>query len=182
MSLRATASQTVGPFFELGLGWLYCDDLAGAEPAGEVFRLQGQLFDADGEPIPDAVLEFWHANEDGHYPHPEDPASTRVKRAFRGFGRVATRADGSFGIRSVMPGSVQGQAPHVSVLVFMRGLLKPVASRIYFDGHPANVNDPVLALVPPERRSTLLASPKGKGSWLWNVRMQGKDETVFFEY
>jgi protocatechuate 3,4-dioxygenase alpha subunit len=180
MSLRMTASQTVGPFFEIGLSWLCSEDFVGPDAHGEVITIQGRVLDGDGRGVPDALLEIWQADGAGHYAHPEDPGNAGSK-GLRGFGRVATHSDGSFRFRTIKPGSVQGQAPHLNVHVFMRGLLKAAATRVYFPDDPRNVSDHVLSLVASERRATLLARRGPAGALVWDVHMQGDDETVFFE-
>jgi protocatechuate 3,4-dioxygenase alpha subunit len=174
MSLRPTASQTVGPFFQIGLAWLYREELAGPDVAGERVTLQGRVLDGDAQPVPDALLEFWQADAEGRYPQPG--------ASFAGFARVPTRPDGSFCLRTIKPGSVEGQAPHLNVHIFMRGLLRAVATRVYFPDEPSNGHDRVLSLVPPARRATLLARGGEAGALYWDVHMQGDAETVFFSY
>jgi protocatechuate 3,4-dioxygenase alpha subunit len=181
MSLRAMASQTVGPFFQIGLSWLYREELCGPDTSGERVSLRGRVLDGDGQPVPDALLEIWQADAEGRYPHPEDARSADCAPDFRGFARVATQGDGSFRLRTIKPGSVAEQAPHLNVHVFMRGLLRAVATRIYFPDEPRNAQDPVLARVPEARRATLIARHGEPGVLIWDVRMQGEGETVFFE-
>ncbi len=113
--------------------------------------------------------------------------SRRVSAAFRGFGRVPTDAKGAFRFSTIKPGRVPGpggrlQAPHLVVAVFMRGLLKHLATRIYFPDEPANAEDPILKLVPAPRRATLIAKHKAKGVLEWNILLQGRNETVFFDF
>jgi protocatechuate 3,4-dioxygenase alpha subunit len=187
MSLHATPSQTVGPYFSLGMDGLIVSDIAG-KAKGARYTIRGKVFDGEGKPVPDAVLEFWQANEDGKYGHPADNRSKPADPAFTGFGRVSTDADGAYSITTIKPGPVPGpggatQAPHITVTVFMRGMLKQAMSRIYFPADPGNAGDPVLHLVPAERRDTLIAKavPGHAGVLEWNVVVQGKDETVFFD-
>lgn len=197
MSLRATASQTVGPYFSIGLSPLYCSHLgspAAVSPGashGERLEVRGRVLDGDGLPVGDAVLELWLADAEGRYPHPEDPRAAHVATDFRGFGRVATDVQGAFAFSLVLPGNVPGprgtaQAPHVSVQVLARGLLKPLLTRMYFpDGlsdAQAKQSDPVLALVPADRRATLIATVAGPQRLSWDVHLQGELETVCFEY
>lgn len=188
MSLRATASQTVGPYFAIGLEWLERRDLADPGVAGEHLLIAGRVLDGDGKPVPDAVLEFWQANSHGKYPHPEDAQDKPVEPAFRGFGRISTDDEGRFGFATIKPGPVPGpddrmQAPHIAVSVFARGLLKRLVTRIYFPGEPANDADYALQLVEPARRGTLIAKKVGAdaGRLEWNVILQGSGETVFFD-
>ena len=178
MSLHATTSQTVGPYLHIGLTWLIIEDLAPKGVAGERISIAGRVIDGDGKPVNDALVEIWQADADGKY----------GGKSFRGFGRSATDDKGAFRFRTIKPGRVAGpggkrQAPHIAVNVFMRGLLKQLVTRVYFPDDPANAKDAVLALVPAERRATLVAKKvAGKGSVLeWNVVLQGRDETVFFD-
>ena len=187
MDLHATAPQTVGPYFQLGLGWCYCANLADAGATGEQVEIRGRVFDGTGAPVSDALLEVWHADPEGRYPHPEDPRSAAVREGFQGFGRIPTAADGGFHFRTVKPGRVPGphgelQAPHLVIQIFMRGLLRHACTRLYFPDDPANADDAVLQLVPAMRRGTLIARKVAANILEWNVHMQGEEETVFFEY
>ncbi len=188
MSLRATASHTVGPFFHIGFTWLNTDNLIGPGVKGERVVIQGHISDVDGKPITDAVIEVWQANAEGRYPHPDDPQHKSVEAGFRGFGRIPTDEQGMFRFTTIKPGQEPGprgapQAPHLVVSLFMRGLLKRLATRIYFPDHPANASDPVLNLIAAERRGTLIARKvAGDANLLeWNVTLQSQDETVFFD-
>jgi protocatechuate 3,4-dioxygenase alpha subunit len=182
MSLRTTGSQTVGPFFEIGFSWLYTNEIGTAAGSGERFELRGHVYDGLGRPVPDAVLEFWQADAYGRYAGPD-----RSQAEFMGFGRVPTDSTGAFRVRSVKPGRVAGrsgqlQAPHLSVHVFMRGLLLPLPTRVYFPGDPANAEDPVLASVPEARRSTLIANARAEGYLEWDIHTQGDREIVCFQF
>ena len=188
MSSPATTSQTVGPFFKIGFKWLYCDNLAGAGVSGERVTIQGRVFDGDGVPVPDAILEVWQANAHGKYDHPEDTQDKPLEPGFKGYGRVATSADGAFRFATIKPGPVPGpngkeQAPHLVISVFMRGVLRRLVTRIYFPEEPRNAADFVLNLVEPARRSTLIAKKVAgrPGTLEWNVVLQGPEETVFFD-
>lgn len=188
MSLQATTSQTVGPYLHIGLTWLIIDKLAGPGVSGELVSIQGRVLDGDGKPVNDALLEIWQANAHGRYASPEDTQDKPLEKGFRGFGRVPTDDEGRYRFSTIKPGRVPGpggklQAPHLAMNIFMRGQLKQLVSRIYFPGDAANTEDPVLALVPAERRATLIATPvAGKAGVLeWNVILQGSGETVFFD-
>ena len=168
--------------------WLYIDDLAGPGVAGERIVIAGRVLDADGQGVPDAVLELWQADAQGRYAHPDDQQEKRMQPGFQGFGRVPTTADGSFRFTTIKSGRVPGpdgklQAPHIVVSVFMRGLLRRLVTRIYFPGEPANAADFALNLVEPGRRGTLIAkkSEQHAANLEWNVVLQGRDETVFFD-
>ena len=186
MSLQTTSSQTVGPFFHIGLTWLFTDNLVAAGVAGDPVVLEGAITDGDGQPVIDAVVEIWQANSHGRYAHPEDTGTAPLENAWTGFGRIATDENGRFRFTTVKPGRVAApggglQAPHINVTIFMRGMLRQLVTRIYFPADPANDEDPVLQSVPASRRATLVANADGS-ALTWNVRLQGEGETVFFEY
>ena len=185
--LPTSASQTVGPYLHIGLTWLVTSDLVGAGTSGEPIVIEGRITDADGEPVDDALIEIWQANAHGRYDHPDDTRELPLEPGFKGFGRVPTDAGGGFRFRTIKPGCVPAadggmQAPHINVTIFMRGMLKQLATRIYFPDEPANALDPVLRSVPAERRDTLIAKRTGNHALQWNVVLQGAGETVFFEY
>lgn len=189
-----TPSQTVGPYLHIGLTQgsygareIFSANLADAGMAGPHIRIEGRVYDGEGNLVPDAVLEIWQADDQGRYAHPADGRSL-ASNSFRGFGRCPTDKDGAFVFETVKPGAVPGptgaaQAPHINVGLFSRGLLKRLFTRIYFEGDPANAADPILALVPADRRRTLLAkADRGKpGLFHFDVYLQGANETVFFE-
>src|ERR1022692_1981924 len=189
VDLVPTPSQTAGPYLHLGLTAdrsVGC--LANAEAKGERIWLTCRIFDGDGAPVNDAMIEIWQANADGKYHHSEDAQQKAIDPAFCGFGRLATGADGSCVFETVKPGRVPGegsalQAPHLNISLFARGLLKRLATRLYFAGDPANQEDAVLALVPQERRATLMArpDPARSGGWSFDIHLQGEGETVFFD-
>jgi protocatechuate 3,4-dioxygenase alpha subunit len=188
MSLRATTSQTVGPFFKIGLEWLNRDNLVGEGVPGDRVTIQGRIFDGDGVPVPDAIVEIWQANAHGKYDHPEDTQDKPLEAGFKGHGRVPVSAAGVFRFVTIKPGTVPGpkgkdQAPHLMISIFMRGLLKRLVTRLYFPDDARNADDPILNLVEPSRRSTLIANTTagGPGTLEWNVVLQGPEETVFFD-
>jgi protocatechuate 3,4-dioxygenase alpha subunit len=195
MRLRQTPSQTVGPFFAYGLtpeqyGYPF-RALAGSalvddDTPGERIRISGRVLDGDGVPVPDAMVEIWQADAAGRYAHPADPRGSNLR--FTGFGRCGTGTDpqNRFSFDTIKPGPPgDGQAPHVNVVLFMRGLLSHVFTRIYFDDEAAaNARDPVLTSVEDARRRTLIAArqttPAGT-VYRFDLHMQGPDETVFFD-
>ena len=135
MSLRTTASQTVGPYLHIGLTWLVTDNLVGPDFTGEPVTIDGRITDADGKPVDDALVEIWQANARGRYDHPDDTRNIPLETGFRGFGRVPTNADGAFRITTIKPGPVPApgsgmQAPHINVLIFMRGMLRELRTRL----------------------------------------------------
>ena len=185
MTLPVTPSQTVGPFLRIGLDWLNTADLTASDVAGERLTIEGRVLDADGAPVPDALLEFWQASPQGVY---AQDAHCAQPDTFRGFGRVPTDDEGVFRFSTLKPGRVPApdgtlQAPHIVVMIFMRGLLRHLVSRIYFPDEAANADDMVMKLVPSERRRTLIArrAETGEAMLTWNVVLQGVDETVFFD-
>jgi protocatechuate 3,4-dioxygenase alpha subunit len=196
-TLRATTWQTVGPFFKIGLAWLYRDDLAGASASGERIEITGRVLDADGNTVPDAVLELWQANSHGKYAHPEDEQTKPLESGFSGFGRIATDAQGRFRFMTVKPGQVPApgssagsiatsapmQAPHINVSICTRGLLRRLVTRIYFPDENANAADFALLQVDPSRRATLIAerSSDSPSKFEWDIVLQGRNETVFFD-
>lgn len=185
MKLQATASQTVGPYFAIGLTW---EDGAYVVPLGTTgaFWLRGRVLDGEGAPVSDALVETWQAAPNGHFDHPADPGRAAA-RGFRGLGRSPTDADGSYAIHTVMPGRVAAgrhgglQARHIDVSVFARGLLKHVVTRLYLPEELAALaSDPVLSgITDPEARRTLIARPDDDG-YRFDIRLQGDGETVFF--
>ncbi len=184
MRLGATPSQTVGPYFKIGLMRLCNHNLVKSGVPGERITIEGRVLDANGTPIPDAVLEIWQADNTGQYCDPED-----ADALFAGFGRIPTDALGEFRFQTIKPGpvvdpTVGKQAPHINVTVLMRGLLRHLVTRIYFAGEASNASDPILALVPEPRRETLMAKPASAGSSTlkWDVIMHGDGETVFFDW
>jgi protocatechuate 3,4-dioxygenase alpha subunit len=188
--MSASASQTVGPFFVIGLEHLYRADLTFPGIAGTPITLRGQVLDGDGKPVPDALLEFWQADARGKFSDSTVEAAAQGAAKFTGFARIPTDNSGKFELRTIQPGGVaveagKAQAPHLGVFIFMRGLLKPLYTRVYFEGEAANDADEVLRLVPAERRKTLIArkDPVGAGGgFRWNVALQGPEETVFFAW
>lgn len=188
MSLQGTTSQTVGPYFRIGMTQLNEENLAKPGVSGERVTIEGFVVDGNGQTVPDAVLEVWQANAHGKYAHPDDTQDKPVDPAFKGSGRIMTDEEGGFRFTTIKPGSVPGpdgkpQAPHIAVSVMMRGLLIRLITRIYFPDEPLNASDFILNLVEPERRGTLIAEKiSGEpGALVWNVRLQGEKETVFFE-
>ena len=188
MSPVPTPSQTVGPYFWIGLTQKYSKPkLAAPETKGERVRLTFTVLDGDGIPVDDCMLEIWQADADGKYRHPDDPRP-QGDLTFAGFGRVGTDECGLCSVETIRPGRVPGpgnvlQAPHLNLAVYARGILKQFYTRVYFAGDPANADDPILAAVPKERRETLLAQPDPAqaGHWRMQIRLQGEQETVFFD-
>jgi protocatechuate 3,4-dioxygenase alpha subunit len=190
MSLIPSASQTVGPFFNFALTTNSSLGILARDGArGERIRLVVRVVDGEGAPASgDAMIELWQADANGCYAHTLDPRAAEHDPNFYGFGRLETDANGECVFETVMPGRVPngsggGQAPHINVIVLARGLLRHLYTRVYFAGEPANAEDPVLLLVPEDRRATLLAHPEAANpnSWSIEIRLQGEAETIFFD-
>ncbi|MBN9499854.1 MAG: protocatechuate 3,4-dioxygenase subunit alpha [Afipia sp. 62-7] len=189
-----TPSQTVGPYFKYGLTpgsdyqWndAFGNDLVTPEVSGERIRIVGRIFDGDGKEVPDSMLEIWQADSRGRFADPQDARSI-PNAAFRGFGRCGTDNNGVYSFHTIKPGPVAGphelQAPHILLAVFARGMTQQAQTRIYFEHEPANATDPILALVPEERRATLIAirEPGDVATYRFDVHLQGDLETVFFD-
>ena len=189
-----TPSQTVGPFFKYGLTpngqyeWndAFTNNLVTPDASGDRIRVEGRVFDGDGQAVPDCMLEVWQADGQGRFADPQDKRALPNAK-FRGFGRCGTDANGTFAFDTIKPGSVpdpdgKPQAPHLLLAVFGRGMLRHLYTRIYFGGEAANDSDPVLAQVPADRRATLIATRDGAGAvYRLDLRLQGDDETVFFD-
>ena len=190
-----TPSATVGPFFLFGLipstyggTDIITSNLVTPDASGEKIRIEGGVFDGDGVPVPDALIEIWQADDAGRYAHPADTRALPNAR-FKGFGRSPTDSEGRYAFDTIKPGAVPGpngtmQAPHIAVNLFSRGVLKQMVTRIYFSDETANNGDLILNLVPQDRRATLIATRQdrnGQAVYAFDFRMQGEDETVFFE-
>jgi protocatechuate 3,4-dioxygenase, alpha subunit len=191
-----TPSQTVGPFFKYGLtpdgkyDWndAFTANLVTPDTSGERLRVEGRVFDGEGQPVPDAMLEIWQADSQGRFADPQDKRALPNAK-FRGFGRCGTDANGGYAFDTIKPGSVpdpdgKPQAPHLVLAVFARGMLRHLYTRIYFGDEKSNASDPVLALVPTERRATLIADREAGGGnavYKLDLRLQGDGETVFFD-
>lgn len=185
MIFPTTPSQTVGPYFAIGLPW-HEGPLAVPEDTPGAIRIHGTVYDGAGTPVPDALIEIWQADPEGRFADLHGYGGPSQLEGFRGFARCGQEdGDGSFEIVTVKPGAVPGpdaatQAPHIDVSVFARGMLQRCVTRIYFaDEEQANAADPVLVTVPEERRATLLAEPDD-GGYRFDIRLQGQGETVFF--
>ncbi|AUQ52468.1 protocatechuate 3,4-dioxygenase alpha chain (plasmid) [Phaeobacter inhibens] len=198
--LKETPSQTAGPYVHIGLapgaagfdvynkelGW----DIAGPNAKGERIRIEGIVIDGTGSPVKDVLIEAWQANAEGVYAHPEH--SGDVEEGFRGWGRVITNFEtGEWGFDTVKPGTVAGRsgtlmAPHINLWIVARGINVGLNTRLYFsDEDAANAKDPVINLVEWEnRRKTLIAQRNdrdGQVVYRFDIKLQGEDETVFFD-
>jgi protocatechuate 3,4-dioxygenase alpha subunit len=173
-----SSSQTVGPYFRIGLDYLIdrMNDLD--VTAKNTIEIRGRILDGDGVPVPDAMLEFWSAENVDSIPEHGIPDRFR---------RVRTDLKGCYAARVKRPVAMlledgRLHAPHIMVLVFARGLMRHLISRVYLEGEAANQNDTVLLNVPVERRGTLLAEDGGENEYRWDIVLQGNDETVFFAW
>ncbi len=198
--LKETPSQTAGPYVHIGLapGAAGFDiyktelgkDIAGPNAAGERIRVEGVVTDGIGAPVKDVMLEVWQANASGIYAHPEHPGE--VEDGFRGWGRVISDFNtGEWFFDTVKPGAVMGRsgrpmAPHINLWIVARGINIGLNTRIYFDDEAeANAADPVINLIEWEsRRKTIIANRSekdGKVVYRFDIRLQGENETVFFD-
>ncbi|WP_409192761.1 protocatechuate 3,4-dioxygenase subunit alpha [Bradyrhizobium sp. RDM4] len=189
-----TPSQTVGPFFKYGLtpngeyAWndAFTNSTLTPDVSGDRVRIEGRVFDGDGVAVPDAMLEIWQADAQGRYADPQDKRAL-PNASFRGFARSGTDKDGHYAFETIKPGAVpdpdgKPQAPHIVLAVFGRGMLRHLYTRIYFSDEAANAADPVLALVPADRRATIIATREaGKPVYRLDLHLQGDKETVFFD-
>lgn len=199
--LKETPSQTAGPYVHIGLAPAVAGlrlngpglgaEIAAPEVSGQRIRIAGTIFDADGAPVRDAVIEIWQADAHGRYPHPEDPRWREVEAGFRGWGRVVPElATGRFAFETIKPGPVPGrggtvQAPHLSLWLVARGINIGLHTRLYFgDEEVANADCPVLGRVEPHRRGTLIATREQAGPpavYRFDIHLAGPAETVFLD-
>lgn len=164
--LVPTAEMTLGPFFprEFAAGANDLTETAGVRASGEVIEITGRVTQADGRPLDNLVLEIWQADAEGRYDNPK----------FLGWGRAATDAQGSYRLRTIRPGAIEGRAPHINFLLLYSGLMRQLQTVMYFDATP----DPVLRCVRhPER---LVAKKEGEGRYRFDLRLRGEGETPFF--
>ena len=152
-----------------------------AAARGERIVVEGTVFDGAGTPLVDIMIETWQADAAGHYQHPGDPSASEADPSFWGYRRVATDNTGGFRIETVKPGAIDQQGPHILVAIYGGGILYRYVTRLYFETEPGNAADPVLAAVPPDRRHTLMARHLDAGRYRFDIRLQGQDETVFFD-
>jgi len=186
--LEHTPWHTVGPFFAITVTpENSIRAIAPPHITGERVQLTCAVFDRTGACVPDTLIEIWQANAAGKYNHPADRQAKPLDALFRGFGRQVTDAAGECEFETIRPGRVPGprgawQAPHLQVGIFTRGVMKLLATRIYFSGDAANPECPILGRVPKSRRATLLAQPvPGRpGVWRHQIHLSGPRETVFF--
>lgn len=183
--LIQTASQTVGPFFHYGLFFGGDNVMVNEKTQGQRILLEGTVYDGDGEPVPDAMVEIWQPDAQGYFHHPADPNQTKADKEFRGFGRSDTVNNGQFLFRTVKPGALaEGAAPYINARIFSRGMLIHAVTRIYFEDEAANANEPVLNSLDAARRATLIASRQDFGDlpcYRFDIHLQGEHETVFFD-
>jgi protocatechuate 3,4-dioxygenase alpha subunit len=186
-----TPSHTVGPFYGYALPFRGGEEIA---PLGhpDTITVHGYVYDGEGRPLPDALVELWGPGPDGSLPVTDgsmrrDPASGgflgRNGVEFTGFGRIQTDADGHWYARTLRPGARGRSAPYISVCVFARGLLMHLYTRIYLPGDTAALAaDPLLVRRGEPRRGTLIAAREESGAYRFDIRLQGEGETVFLEF
>jgi protocatechuate 3,4-dioxygenase alpha subunit len=180
-----TPWQTVGPFFHYALPYPAGSSVVGRGRPG-AFTLHGCVYDGEGTPLPDSLVEVWQADEQGRFHDGPGVYAEPSEDGFRGFGRSATDDEGHYSFTTVKPAGVPtedgvAQAPHLAMSVFARGMLRRVVTRVYFDDEEGvNADDPLLTSVEPGRRATLVATSE-EGGYRFDVRLQGDDETVFLD-
>ncbi|GAA3937946.1 protocatechuate 3,4-dioxygenase subunit alpha [Actinomadura viridis] len=176
-----TPSQTVGPFFGHALPYEAGPEVVPVTGAGAI-TVRGRILDGAGAPVPDALVETWQADAAGEIPR-RPGGLVRRGHGFSGFGRCATDAAGGYWFTTLKPAGIGGDAPYIAVLVFARGLLRPVFTRLYFpEDTAAHAADPLLSRVPAERRGTLVAGRDADGAYRFDIRLQGEGETVFLAF
>jgi len=181
-----TPSQTVGPFFHHALPFDGGAIVVRGGTKGTRIVIEGTVRDGAGAAATDVLIETWQADVGGRYHHPEDRQPQPLDADFDGFGRVPTSDDGRFTIETIKPGPVPGpsgrpQAPHIVLGILGRGILTRLVTRLYFDDEAANAQDPILEMVPADRRPTLVARRVADGRYRFDIVLQGQDETVFFD-
>ena len=179
-----SASQTAGPYVHIGLSPRAAgfdiydieagDDIAGPNPKGNQVRIEGIVWDGNGDPVKDVLIEIWQPNADGVFAGQDD-----VEPGFRGWGRILSDFDtGEWTFDTVIPGVVAGQAPHISLWIVARGINIGLHTRMYFADDPS---DPLLSTLDDKARATLIAAEKASGVYRFNIHLQGEMETVFFD-
>ncbi len=201
--LGETPSQTAGPYVHIGLiphqaGFDIFEKpfghvMAGPDTQGERIRIEGRVLDGLGDPCRDVLIELWQADAAGRYNSPNDERGREADPAFRGWGRAGTDFEtGCYLFETIKPGAVPGRhgrpmSPHVNVWLVARGMNIGLATRLYFsDETVANAVDPVLTMIEPSRRETLIARRQEQGNgigtaYIFDIRLQGPGETVFFD-
>jgi protocatechuate 3,4-dioxygenase alpha subunit len=190
-ALGVTPTQTVGPFFSPALLRDPWNVMTTDETAGQRIRVEGRVIDGASALVPDAMIEIWQANAHGRFNHPRDTRDLPLDPEFSGFGRSGTDDAGVYWFETIKPGPVpfagdqeggQLQAPHLSLTIHARGMLNHAQTRLYFEDEPANDTDPILALVPADRRATLIARRSVEEDGIvyrLDIVLQGLGETVF---
>lgn len=163
---------TIGPYFPFA----FADEWNDMTDGGDGIVLAGRVLEEGGAPTRNTILEFWQPDAKGILHHPDDPRYAQRDRSFRGFGRARTEADGSYSLRTAMPGAGNGRAPHINVAVLAIGLTRRYVTTLFF----SDAADPVLECVPAERRSLLIAKKQTDGTYRFDIQLRGENETPFF--
>jgi len=185
--LKTTPTHTTGPFAHIGLSRDPAQNImATPDVSGEHIKIEGHIFNAQGTPAPDAIIELWQANSHGRYKHPEDNQDKPLDPDFSGFGRAATDKEGQFSFNTIKPGQVPGrgntlQAPHINVNVFASGLMTHVITRLYFSDEATNEADPLLSSIEDESRTMTLIAQKTATGYKFDIYLDGPNETAFFD-
>ncbi len=179
--LVPTAGQTIGPFYGFALSYERDHELVPPATPGAV-RLHGTVFDGDGVPVPDSMVEIRQADASGHIPTAEG-SLRREGTVFTGWGRCAADPAGRYAFTTVEPGATaDGAAPFFALTVFARGLLNRLFTRAYLPGDEQLASDRLLSSLDAARRQTLVATREADGSLRFDIRLQGEGETVFLAF
>ena len=170
--------STIGPYFPFEFADDMCDltSLNGVKAKGEHITIVGKVLEEGGAPTLNSIVEIWQPDAAGILRHPSDPRFAQADPGFRGFGRARTMADGSFTLRTVIPGAGNGRAPHINVSVMAIGLTWRYVTTLFF----SDAADPVLECVPVARRSLLIAQKQADGTYRFDLNLRGQNETPFF--
>jgi len=193
-----TPSQTIGPFFAIGLIREGDDDIAckvpgGARAQGTPIKVSGRVTDEEGRPVRKALIEVWQANKWGKYEHPDDVTDALLDPNFKGWARVLTDSEGRYQFRSIKPGAYPNpgydnwmRPPHIHYSIFAAGLMQRLITQLYFPGEELNDIDPILnGIEDLDARASLIArrtesSETGVESYEFNIVLRGRGETAFF--
>jgi protocatechuate 3,4-dioxygenase, alpha subunit len=189
MTLEITPIQTVGPYFSLGLMHNRDNVLVQPDTQGKSIRIEGHIFDGDGDPVFNVLIEIWQANAAGRYNHPLDQRPLPLDPNFIGFGRASTDTNGYYWFQTIKPGEVPHDgntmlAPHIVVLVHASGVAYPLLTRMYFEDDPRNESDPLLQRLSEDRRQSLFAKLEQRGGeniYRFDIVLRGQAEELVLE-
>ena len=178
-ALIPTGEATIGPFFPPRYVDAGANDLTtfeGRKAKGEAIEIHGRVLQVDGTPLENLIVEIWQADARGLYRHPADPRHREADADFFGWGRAATDAQGGYRFRTIRPGAPQGRLPHVNFMFMFSGLMRILKTTMFFEIGADSVLDAV-----PESRRNLLIAKNRNGSFVFDIRLRGENETPFFD-